>query len=67
MVTIALLVVSSLVFLILSVSFSLFIVFHGRNAGMSIIQQLVTFVGGVCMLISMFGALGLMVVLYLII
>ena len=66
-VTIALLYTSSVVFLIVSVSFSFFILRHGSNAGMSIIQKLVNFAGGVCMLISVFGAVALMVVMYMII
>ena len=66
-VTVALLYTSSVVFLIVSVSFSFFILRHGSNAGMSIIQKLVNFAGGVCMLISVFGAVALMVVMYMII
>ena len=66
-VTIALLYTSSLVFLVLCILFSLFIMLNGSNAGMSIVQQILTFVGGVCTLISVFGAVALTVVLYLII
>ena len=65
-VTIALLYASTLVFFVLCVSFSLFMLLHGRNAGMSFAWQLITFVGGLCMLISVFGAVGMIVVLYLI-
>ena len=66
-ITIALLYISLIVFLVLSVSFSLFILFYGSNAGMSIAKQTVYFIGGVCTLISVFGAVGLLVVVYLII
>ena len=66
-ITLALLYTSSVVFLIVSVSFSFFILRRGSNAGMSIIQKLVNFTGGVCMLISVFGAVALMVVMYMII
>ena len=67
MITIALLYISLIVFLVLSVSFSLFILFYGSNAGMSIAKQTVYFIGGVCTLISAFGAVGLLVLVYLII
>ena len=40
---------------------------NGSNAGMSICQQMVIFLGGVCTLISVFGAVALIVVVYLII
>ena len=66
-VTDSLLYTSSVVFLIVSVSLSFFILRHGSNAGMSIIQKLVNISGGVCMLISVFGAVTLMVVMYMII
>ena len=66
-ITIALLYISLIVFLVLSVSFSLFILFYGSNAGMSIAKQTVYFIGGVCTLISVFGAVGLLLVVYLII
>ena len=66
-ITIAFLYISLMVFLVLSVSFSLFIMLNGSNAGMSIFQQMVAFLGGVCTLISVFGAVALIVVVYLII
>ena len=61
-ITIAFLYISLMIFLILSVSFSLFIMLNGSNAGMSICQQMITFLGGVCTLISVFGAVALIVV-----
>ena len=66
-VTTAFLYVSLMFFLILSVSFSLFIMLNGSNAIMSIVQQILTFLGGVCTLISVFGAVALIVVVYLIV
>ena len=66
-ITIAFLYISLMVFLILSVSFSLFIMLNGSNAGMSIFQQMVIFLGGVCTLISVFGAVALIVVVYMIV
>ena len=66
-ITIAFLYISLMVFLVLSVSFSLFIMLNGSNAGMSICQQMITFLGGVCTLISVFGAVALIVVVYMII
>ena len=65
-VTTAFLYLSLMFFLILSVSFSLFIMLNGSNAGMSIVQQILTFLGGVCTLISVFGAVALIVVVYMI-
>ena len=66
-ITIAFLYISSMIFLVLSVSFSLFIMLNGSNAGMSIFQQILTFFGGVCTLISVFGAVALIVVVYMIV
>ena len=66
-ITIAFLYISLMIFLILSVSFSLFILLNGSNAGMSIFQQMVAFLGGVCTLISVFGAVALIVVVYMIV
>ena len=40
---------------------------NGSNAVMSIVQQIITFVGGVCTLISVCGAVALIVIVYLII
>ena len=59
--TIAFLYISLMVFIILSVSFTLFIMLNGSNAGMSIV------LGGVCTLISVFGAVTLIVVVYMIV
>ena len=64
-ITIAFLYISLIIFLILSVSFSLFIMLNGSNAG--IFQQMITFLGGVCTLISVFGAVALIVVVYMIV
>ena len=66
-ITIAFLYISLMMFLILSVSFSLFIMLNGSNAGMSIVQQFCAFLGGVCTLISVFGAVALIVVVYMIV
>ena len=66
-ITIAFLYISLMVFLILSVSFTLFIMLNGSNAGMSICQQIIAFLGGVCTLISVFGAVALIVVVYMIV
>ena len=66
-ITIAFLYTSSMILLVLSVSFSLFIMLNGSNAGMSIFQHILTFLGGVCTLISVFGAVALIVVVYLIV
>ena len=66
-ISIAFLNISLMIFLILSVSFSLFIMLNGSNAGMSIVQQVLTFLGGVCTLISVFGAVALIVVVYMIV
>ena len=67
LITIAFLYISSMILLVLSVSFSVFIMFNGSNAGMSIFQQTITFLGGVCTLISVFGAVALIVVVYMIV
>ena len=66
-ITIAFLYISLMVFLVLSVSFSLFIMLNGSNAGMSIFQQILTFLGGVCTLISVFGAGALIVLVYMVV
>ena len=66
-ITIAFLYISLMVFLILSVSISLFIMVNGSNAGMSIVQQILIFLEGVCTLISVFGAVALIVVVYMIV
>ena len=63
----AFLYISLMIFLVLSVSFSLFIMLNGSNAVMSIVQQILTFLGGVCTLISVFGAVALIVVVYMIV
>ena len=66
-ITIAFVYISLMIFLVLSVSFSLFIMLNGSNAGMSICQQIIAFLGGVCTLISVFGAVALIVVVYMIV
>ena len=66
-ITTAFLYISLMVFLTLSVSFTLFIMLNGSNAVMSICQQILTFLGGVCTLISVFGAVALIVVVYMIV
>ena len=65
-VTMAFLYLSSMVFLVLFVSFSLFTLFHGKSNEMAVFQQFASFLGGVLLLISVFGAVALIVVLYMI-
>ena len=55
-----------MVFLVLFVSFSLFTLFHGKSNEMAVFQKFFSFLGGVLLLISVFGAVALIVVLYMI-
>ena len=66
-VTYALLYMSSMFFLVLSISFIIFIMFHVSNAGISIFKRFFTFVGGLCMVLSVFGAIALTFVVCMII
>ena len=66
-VTYTLLYMSSMLFLVLSISFIIFIMFHVSNAGISIFKRFFTFVGGVCMVMSVFGAVTLTFVVCMII
>ena len=65
-ITIGLFCLSLMVFLVLSVSLSIFIL-RGRNTRTPLYQQFISLVGIVILLLSIFGAVGLMVVVYMII
>ena len=63
-VIITLLYISVLMFLILSLSLSLFSLLHGNNA--PLYQQFLRFIGSVCSFIAVFTAVMLLVVMYMI-
>ena len=65
-ITIGLFYISLMVFLVLSVSLSIFIL-RGRNTRTPLYQQCISLVGIVILLLTIFGAVGLMVVVYMII
>ena len=65
-ITIGLFYISLMVFLVLSVSLSIFIL-RGRNTRTPLYQQFISLVGIVILLLTIFGAVGLMVVVYMII
>ena len=65
-ITIGLLYISFMVFFVLSVSLLIFIL-RGRNTRTPLYQQFISLVGIVILLLTIFGALGLMVVVYMII
>ena len=64
--TIGLFYISLMVFLVLSISLSIFIL-RGRNTRTPLYQQFISLVGIVTLLLIIFGAVGLMVVVYMII
>ena len=65
-ITIGLFYISLMVFLVLSVSLLIFIL-RGRNTRTPLYQQFISLVGIGTLLLTIFGALGLMVVVYMII
>ena len=65
-ITIGLFYTSLMMFLVLSVSLSIFIL-RGRNTRIPLYQQFISLVGVVILLLSIFGAFGFMVVVYMII
>ena len=65
-ITIGLLYISFMVFFVLSISLLIFIL-RGRNTRTPLYQQFISLVGIVTLLLTIFGALGLMVVVYMII
>ena len=65
-ITIGLLYISFMVFLVLSISLSIFIL-RGRNTRTPLYQQFISLVGIVILLLIIFGAVGLMFVVYIII
>ena len=65
-ITIGLLYISFMVFFVLSISLLIFIL-RGRNTHTPLYQQFISLVGIVILLLTIFGSLGLMVVVYMII